>query len=235
MDLDPNMSYLGDSLARYISFVPGAPMVINATEAGLPVLVVESLPVGVNIAGSNGRGGYANYSVMCDADEQVTLTADSAVVVGGAHYNFVRWIVDGQPQPDLQTEIMVTMGGNHTVKALYNIVAWMLTVQSTPAGVYIMGSRPGKTDYSVSCDDAEAANLTATILALVSGQTYGFVRWTGAWVIDGQEQPAGQAVVSFTVSTDRTAVAVYFRARLSVTSAPYSGIYLAGSPGGTTP
>ncbi|HUW30972.1 MAG TPA: hypothetical protein VM223_05115, partial [Planctomycetota bacterium] len=226
--LDPDISYLGDTAAGYIDFVPGAPIVINATEEALPVLTVESFPAGVGIGGSNSKGGNANYSVTCDEDEQVTLTADPAVVVVGAHYNFVRWIVDGTPQADLQTDVIVTMDGNRIVKALYEIVTWTLTVQSTPPGIDIMGSRPGQTDYTATCDDAEVVNLTATSLALLGGQTYGFVRWTG--------YADGQTAISVTMTADTTVIAEYVAVShdLTVTSTPILGVDITGDKPGTT-
>ena len=107
-----------------------------------------------------------------------------------------------------------------------------LSVQSIPPGVQIAGDTPGTTDLVVSFDPGSLISLQAPSDPSIAGVIYSFVRW----IIDGQNQPLGQASVSFMMTTDRTAIAVYrFEARLSLTSTPYSGIYLSGSYQGMTP
>jgi len=161
--------------------------------------------------------GIVDEVQVVEDNTTVTLTTPEQGVVDNQRFNFVNWSTGAET-----LSIDVTVTADTTATANYEVQTWTLTANSVPAGIV---------DEVQVVEDNTTVTLTAPEQGVVGGLDYGFI----AWVIDGQEQPAGQAVVSFTVSTDRTAVAVYFRARLSVTSSPYSGIYLAGSPAGITP
>ena len=107
-----------------------------------------------------------------------------------------------------------------------------LTVTSIPVnGVSVEGDYPGVTGYDIPCYDRQVVSLSAPHTASVEGVDYGFLQWT----VDGQDQPQGQLALSVTMETNRAVVAVYFRARLSVSSSPYSAIFLSGSHPDMTP
>ncbi|HUU97660.1 MAG TPA: dockerin type I domain-containing protein, partial [Phycisphaerae bacterium] len=153
------------------------------------------------------------------------------------------WVLDdvtspcidaGDPASDYSNEPApnggrVNMGAYGNTPEASKSLGRVLTVKSTPVtGISIAGKA---TDHTLTVNDQQTVELSAPAVASVDGLDYGFIRW----VIDGQEQPQGQSLVSLMMDADRNAVAVYFRARLGVTSAPYSGIYLSGSPADTTP
>ncbi|HUW34007.1 MAG TPA: dockerin type I domain-containing protein, partial [Planctomycetota bacterium] len=194
-----------------------------------PQLVVRSSPItGVFIAGD--APGLTEYKTYTQASQHVTLTAPLLALTGAVRYDFVRWEIDGQQQPAGQLSVGFTVDRSMTAVAVYEIRKHTLAVSSEPVtGVSIAGKA---TNHALTVDDQQTVNLSAPTVASVSGVDYGFIRW----IVDGQEQPQGQSVVSLLMDADRAATAVYFRAaRLSVTSSPYSGIYLAGSHGDMTP
>jgi len=81
-------------------------------------LAVQSIPVtGIGITGT--RPGTTNYVATCDAGEVVSLTAPAAATVAGTSYSFVRWTLDGTPQPDGQRTIQITMTADRTAAAGY--------------------------------------------------------------------------------------------------------------------
>ena len=113
----------------------------------------------------------------------------------------------GTPQPEGQTTLTFTITGATTAVAEYAVIKRTLDVQSTPiTGVAIGGlpeSTSGTTNYSAAINDNAEVNLTAP----EAFSDYTFVRW----VVNGANQPDGQATVTFSINEDSTAEAVYVR------------------------
>ena len=195
-----------------------------------PELVVRSTPItGVSIAGD--APGITDFSkLFSQATQSVTLTAPLLALGSAALYDFVRWEIDGQHKPAGQLSVEFTVDRSMRATAVYEIRKHALGVNSEPVtGVSIAGSL---TNHTLAIEDQQTVELTAPAVASVGGVDYGFI----TWIVDGQEEPEGQVAVSLLMDTDRVATAVYFRAaRLAVTSAPYSGIYLAGNHADMTP
>jgi len=194
-----------------------------------PELLVRSSPImGVSISGD--APGVTDFNkIFSQASQTVTLTAPPVALNGAVRYDFIRWEIDGQEQPTGQLSVKFTVDRSMTATAVYEIRKHALSVNSEPVTGITIGGNP--TNHTLTVNDQQVVELSAPAVASVGGLDYGFIRW----VIDGQEQPPGQSIVSLTMDADRTVVAVYFRARLSVTSAPYSGIYIPGSHGDMTP
>jgi len=195
-----------------------------------PVLLVRSTPItGVLIAGA--APGVTDFSKLFDQLTQIiTLTAPAVAMSGAVRYDFVRWEIAGQPQPAGQLSVQFSVDRWMTAVAVYEIRKHTLAVNSEPVtGITIAGKA---TNHSLVVNDQQYVNLSAPAIASAGGIDYGFIRW----VIDGQPQPPGQAVVSIKMDDDRTAVAVYFRsARLGVTSSPFSGLHLSPNHAELTP
>jgi len=197
-----------------------------------PELSIRSTPItGVSIGGD--APGLTDFSkIFSEASQSVTLIAPSLALDAAVRYDFIRWEIDGVQQPAGQLSVQVTVDRSMTATAVYEIRKHALAVSSQPvSGISIAGSATGITNYRATINDQQTVELCAPPVASVGGLDYGFIRW----VIDGQEQPQGQSVVPLMMDADRTAIAVYLRARLSVTSSPYSGIFLSGSHGDMTP
>ena len=180
---------------------------VTKVSAGVVVrtLTVQSTPItGVAITGT--KPGTTNYTAACNNGDAVSLTAPATAMFGSVHYSFVRWTVDGADQPAGQLTVQITMNANHTAVAVYEIQTWTLAVQSTPiTGVYIGGTKPGTTDYMVSCADQETVTLSAPVSKTAGSLAYSFVRWA----IDGTDKPDGQLTVQLTMNSTHTAAAVY--------------------------
>ena len=200
-------------------------------------LDVESTPItGVDITGD--EPGTTNYSIGCDDQDVVDLTAPATVTVGDVDYRFLQWTVSslGDAQvtgevllPD-ELDLQVTMDTDKTVTAEYTAKPHILKVQSTPfTGVGITGDKPGTTNYPVGCDEQEVVNLTAPATIMVGDVPYDFLQWTG----DGT--PAGQDV-QVTMDGDKTVTAEYVLGQhtLTVESTPTTGVEITGDKPGTT-
>ena len=222
----------GDAHSIPFTVVTGS-VTISTDPPAVRILAVRSTPIaGVSIAGN--KPGTTNYAVICDEQEVVNLTAPSTVTVGPVRYDLVRWILNGIDQPASQTQVQITVDGQTTATAAYAVRAHTLTVLSTPInGLAVGGDKPGTTDYIATCDDQEVVGLTAPSSATAAPAHYDFVRW----IVDGTDQPAGQAQVQVTVSSDITATAVYavWTHNLTVKSMPMNGVGIAGAKPGTTP
>jgi len=231
-------TFKGDDTFVYsVAFSPDGTKVLTGSDRKIarlwstgPQLQISSSPItAVTISGD--VPGTTDFSqILTEASQGVTLCAPSVALSGDARYDFIRWEIDGQEQPQGQTSVQFIVDHSMTALAVYEIRKHTLAVESAPVtGVSIAGKL---TNHTLTVDDQQTVDLIAPALASVNGVDYGFIRW----VVDGLEQPIGQASFSLLMDADRMATAVYFRAaRLSVTSSPYSGIYIPGSPAGTTP
>ena len=92
------------------------------------VLTVQSIPIaGVYIAGD--KPGTTDYTVTCDDQEVVSLTAPATATVATVRYHFVRWIVDGAKQFAGQAQVQLTVDADVAVRAVY----------AKPGKMYIQG------------------------------------------------------------------------------------------------
>ena len=95
-------------------------------------------------------------------------------------------------------------GGDDKTARLWR-AGFGLSVASNPVeGVSVQGDVAGITPFSAVNYQTDSMALTAPQVASVAGLDYGFIRW----VIDGQDQPQGQSLVSITMDADRSALAV---------------------------
>ncbi|HUW34000.1 MAG TPA: SBBP repeat-containing protein, partial [Planctomycetota bacterium] len=167
-------------------------------------LTVRTTPVaGIPIAGC--PPGVSDYTI-CDVNGDVRLTAPAVASVGGTHYAFARWVIEGSPRTagELDTGVL-PMDANHIAVAEYE-VRRSLSVYSSPiTGIAITGDKPGTTNYTAACDDGSIVQLTAPGTPSIGGTGYTFIRWE----VDGQPKPDGQVAVSIQMDTDHLAVAVY--------------------------
>jgi len=156
-----------------------------AVYAKTGILHVLSSPPGIGFDGF--WPGTTPYSIT--ASTTVDLVAPSSQLLDGALCTFIRWEIDGLPQPELQRPITVTIPPDHSVKAIYEITQPQLHVSSTPIpGILISGDKPGITTYSASCSLGESVSLQAPETVTVGGVQYRFVRWTmGSQTINGGE------------------------------------------------
>ena len=169
-------------------------------------LSVLSTPVsGVDITGD--KPGATDYAATCDDQEIVSLSAPLAATIGGAHYDFIRWSIDGAGQADGQTDVQVTMDADVSATAAYQVQTYTLTVLSMPIkGVDVTGDKPGATPYAAACDDQQLVTITATAaMAGGSGKGYNFLYW----IVDDETQPYGQAELQLTMDADHTGIAIY--------------------------
>ncbi len=111
--------------------------------------------------------------------------------------------------------------------------AWMLSVNSSPViGVSVTGTVPCVTNYAGPVTKDAQVTLTAPAQATISGTSYVFQRW----VLGGVEQTAGVTTLSFQITADVTAQAVYqtVQRNLTVQSNPIVGVTIGGTSGGST-
>ena len=194
------------------------------------LLTVQSAPrPGAPIVGD--KPGTTNYTVECDPGDAVNLSAPAAYTRSGVEHSFIRWLLDGSPQPDGQADIHAVMAASRTVTAVYTNPAPILSVQSTTAGVQIGGAKPGLTNYEAVCTNGESVSLEAPATATIGGLIYTFKGWS----LDGSAQPAGTALTVI-MDNDHAAMArydlVYYD--IMVTSSPYAGAAVTGTKSGTT-
>jgi len=204
------------SWVRSVAFSPDGTKVLTGSDddtaklwdAG-PKLFVRSTPIrGVSIAGD--VAGDTDFSkIFSEPNQSVTLTAPSLALSGAVRYDFVRWEIDGEQQPQGQTSVQFTVGDwFRTATAVYEIRTHTLTVASQPfAGLDIMGDDPGNTPYCATRTDQEAVHLAldSPLNMMQGGNSYNFVYW----MIDGVPQPRGCTSVDILMDADRTATAVY--------------------------
>jgi len=175
--------------------------------------------------------GTTPYGVTYDGT--VELIAPFSQVLNAGFCTFIRWEVDGVPQPDLQRSISATMPPDHAAMAIYQITQPQLHVSSTPiTGISISGDKPGTTPYAASCAPGEPLNLQAPETVTVGGVQYRFVRWNLNDDVRNHPAPA----ISFDVDWDVDATALYTdqEPTVVVSSSPCSGASIAGSRPGTT-
>ena len=196
------------------------------------LLTVQSAPInGVVITGD--KPGTTAYAARCNDQQIVTLTAPAIASPQGVRYNFLRWIPDGEDSPVGQATIQLVMQSDRIAVAMYEVQTHTVTVNSSPyAGIAIGGSRPGTTNYTITCVDQETVDLSAPGQVDSDGRRYNFVRW----LINGVEQPAGQAGLHLIVAADCTVVAAYEvqHYSLNVRSAPVNGFSISGDKAGIT-
>jgi len=173
-----------------------------------PELCVSSIPLaGVSIEGD--APGETSFSrIFTEASQTVTLTAPPIALSGAARYDFVRWEIDGEQQPQGETTVEFTVDASMTATAVYQIRTHTLTVVSEPfGGLDIIADDPGNTPYSASGTDQEAVHLALDwpFNMMHGGSSYNFLYW----LIDGVPQPRGCTSVDILMDADRTATAVY--------------------------
>jgi len=167
-------------------------------------LVVDARPVSsVTIAGT--RPGSTRYSVTVDDGDTVFLQAPAAVLDGLELYDFVRWEVNGNPQPAGSRLVELLVKGGTTATAVYHVpVMRTLSVESAPISeVRIEGTRPGLTGYTVDCRESENVTLIAPV-NVDRGGMFRFVQW----LVDGAPASAGHSL-QMTVAQDHAVQAVY--------------------------
>ena len=229
----------GNMSVNSVAFSPDGTKVLTGSSdgtarlwgGGFELLVCSSPITGVSITG--GAPGVTEFShTYYQAGQSVTLIAPAVALSGAVRYDFIRWEIDGQPQPAGQLSVQFTVDHSMTAVAVYEIRKHMIAVRSEPlSGVTISGDRGGTTDFSAMGDDQQVIGLSAPLTATVGGQEYNFVRWS----LDGAHKPEGAAPLQVTMDADHTAVAAYFRTcGLAVTSSPFSGAPIVGDVPGTT-
>jgi len=195
------------------------------------IVRVTSLPcVGLAITGD--LPGTTDYSTPCEGLRWFELHAPPAVIVGGARYGFLHWLIDGQAASQTVDLLFYTGSEATVLTAVYEALPWTLGVMSTPiTGVGIAGERGGLTDYELSCDPGEVVSLTAPDEVTVELVRYRFV----VWRLDGLDQEPGNTGISVTMRDDHEAVAAYeiVRHLLTVKSLPVSGFTIGGLPDAT--
>ncbi|MCP4213088.1 MAG: hypothetical protein GY765_00460 [bacterium] len=193
-------------------------------------LIVRSLPeagavVEVSPADNNGASnGATEFTRQYNSGVDVTLTAP-------AQFNnreFQTWTIDGVENTN--AAIQVTMNGNHTVVAHYELPDYTLTVQSLPeAGVAITvspadgnGAGNGNTSFTREYQSGSVVTLTAP--ANFNSRQFQI------WTIDGVENT--NATVQVTMGENHTAVAHYELPTytLTVQSSPAAGVAITVSP-----
>jgi len=172
-----------------------------------PHASVRSSPIaGVFISGD--APGTTNFTILSEASQRVTLTAPPIALSGAVRYDFVRWEIDGEQQPEGETTVQFTVDASMTATAVYQIRTHTLAVASEPlAGLDIMGDHPGDTPYCSTGTDQEAVHLAldSPLTILSGGNSYNFLYW----LIDGAPHPRGCTSVDILMDADRTATAVY--------------------------
>jgi len=196
-----------------------------------PLLTVQSSAPGIVISGD--KPGTTDYVANCIPQQSVNLEAPLAATVGGIHYVFSNWLLDGQPQPAGQNTLAIAMdAADRKAFAVYTLGKAIITVQSLPAaGAAVIGSHPGTTNYQAACDYQESVTLTASATMEIDGLAWYFAYWNN---------PDGTSLYSpaLTVVMDKdcTATANYIASQpvLQIQSAPFTGVAITGDYPGTT-
>jgi hypothetical protein len=219
-------------------------------------LTVQSTPpTGLGIGSSTGNSGTTNYSTQASVapGTSVNLQAPATDPTG---YSFSQWTVNGAAQTAGQKAITFTIAADTTAVAQYSTLVGRtdalpadmppaaqstpnsgctLTVQSAPPTRTLITSSTadgGMTNYTVSSvESGTSVTLQAPATDPVG---YTFSQWT----LNGAAQTTGQKAITFTVSSDTTAVAQYTANTytLAVQSTLAAGVVITSSTacGGTT-
>jgi len=195
---------------------------------------VRSTPI-TRVSVSGNPAGSTDYSGEVKDGGTVSLTAPATHSVGGTDYEFVRWTLNSANQSAGQRTLSFTIKGDATAVAVYKTTRHTLSVRSTPvSGVAITSNPAGTTDYSAELDDNSSVSLKAPATHSGGGTDYEFVRWT----LNGTDQPAGQATLTFSINGDATAIAVYKSVeptcKIWVESTPIRGVSITGDADGVT-
>jgi len=196
------------------------------------LLGVQSDPIpGIEITGT--KPGTTAYTATCYYGQQVSLAAPVVASPTGVRYSFQHWRVEGVDMPAGQDTIEVLMDAEKLAVAVYSVQTHTLSVQASPiSNVEIGGTKPGTTNYAITCTNQESVDLSAPGQVVSGGRRYNFVRWR----VNGAEQPAGQTDLHLIIAADSTVVAAYEVQHydLTVKSAPVSGFSIGGNKPGTT-
>jgi DNA-binding beta-propeller fold protein YncE len=195
-------------------------------------LMVQSTPTGIAITSDTDDGGTTNYTVpSVTYGTSVNLTAPATDPTG--QYTFSQWTVNDVAQTAGQQSITFTMPpGATTAVAQYALITCTLSVQSAPlTGIYISGTYPGTTNYTVP---RVAYGAIVTLSAPLAASGNNFQKW--------QENGADYSTnPTITVAAGNdTYTAVYLTPTagymLAVQSTPPIGLSIGSSTGhgGTT-
>ncbi|HUW31333.1 MAG TPA: dockerin type I domain-containing protein, partial [Planctomycetota bacterium] len=194
--------------------------------------VVSSPFSGVQVLGD--RPGTTPYAAAITYGQIVSLCAWGERDRPNGRALFVRWLVDGIPQPEGEATVTMATDGNHTIEAVYTEPFPAIYVRSDPNyGVNITGSKPGRTEYASICGEGEQVDLQAPESAVISERPYRFVQWR----IGSALQPEGQLNLHVTITGAVTVTAIYRRdfTWFSVQSSPIKGVEITGDEPGVTP
>ena len=221
-----------------VAFSPDGSLVLTGSggmaklwDSGAQLLVRSTPVAGVRITGD--PTGVTDFAILfTEPGQSRTLTAPPIALSGAVRYDFVRWEIDGQPQPSGQLSVQFTVGNSMAAIAVYEIRKQTLTVLSSPiAGLSVTGTRPGTTGYAAICDEGETVNLSALATATLAGQRCEFLYWT----VDGIDGPSRQTSVAIVMDMNHAATAQYRIARtLTVLSAPVLRVNVTGLKPGAT-
>ncbi len=192
-------------------------------------LDVQSTPVtGVAITGS--PAGTTNYSQLLEDNTPVTLTA---AATASNEYVFDHWTVNGTDESAGQLALSFNIGEPTTAVAAYAEKPRLAVTSSPLTGVSITGTSAGTTNYSAELDVNTQVTLTAPATAVDDhGDQYVFKGWS---YNGGAFTKPDKYSISFSFQTTSTATAIYtLRPRLTVKSAPITGVKITGWPPGVT-
>ncbi|HUW30400.1 MAG TPA: CARDB domain-containing protein, partial [Planctomycetota bacterium] len=202
----------------------------NTAPAGAQIALGSGSPT-VSVTYSDVAGGQAGVAVASgtlnwgtgniDADPIFASSGDYHLQSREGRWNpsTSSWVVDaayspcidkGDPASAFANEPMpnkgrINMGAYGNTPEASKSFVFVLTVQSSPAGVAITGDKPGTTNYSVPCDVGEIISLSAPAQPAVNGVQCTFVRWK----LDGADQADGVTSLQVTIDAPHTALAVY--------------------------
>lgn len=161
---------------------------------------------GVTVDNTSSGDGLTTFTRTYYEDTSVSLTAPNIVTTN----KFLRWNVDGV-NSGTNPSLTVLMNTNHTVTAIYiPINTYVLTVnsQNPTNNVSITGvtvdntsSGDGLTTFLRIYNEGTAVSLTAPATA----STNTFLRWD----LDGVNSGTNLTLSGITMSTNRTATAIY--------------------------
>jgi len=183
-----------DLVAGHVSICTSHVLSVSAEDihgAGIPGVPIDGTPT--------------PYERQLCEGESVSLEAPADHAAGEVLYEFVRWILDGEQQPEGQVSVTVQMDGPHSVTAQY-VRLHTLTVKSAPfSGVSVTGDKPGTTPYSKYCRDGETVSLLAAPSMTYNDKKFFFLYW----FVNGSPRDRYLNPMSEEVTRDTEAVAVY--------------------------
>jgi parallel beta-helix repeat protein len=170
------------------------------------VLSVCSTPVsGVNIGGS--PSGVCGYTTALAPGSAVSLMAPATFDDGAGDYEFVRWTLDGEAEPDGRTTLNFTLDASATAVAVYREISpatCTLAVRGTRQGARVnVNGTPHRTHHEMELAEGTEVEMTAARKVKRDGRTYFFVRWKG--------HARGQRTIRFTLNEDTVKAARYKR------------------------